>query len=160
VNHYDNLIIMRTFSKGFCLAGIRLGYMLANPELIRYINRSRHIFNVNLAAMAAGEACMDNLDDCRVIFKKLTDTRDWLTAELAKIPGFKPIPSQANFVMVDVKDSGKTATQCVDYLLEMGFFVRSFAKKAGLEPDTHFRISVGLPEDMQELVDHMKKFVG
>ncbi|MDK2979715.1 MAG: histidinol-phosphate aminotransferase [Chloroflexota bacterium] len=160
VNHYDNLVVMRTFSKGFCLAGIRLGYMLANPELVRYVNRSRHIFNVNLAAMAAGEACMDNLNECRKIFKKLVDTREWLTAELAKIPGFKPIPSQANFVMVDVKDSGKTATQCVDYLLEMGFFVRSFAKKAGLEPDTHFRISVGLPEDMQELVGHLQKFVG
>jgi histidinol-phosphate aminotransferase len=160
VNHYDNLVVMRTFSKGFCLAGIRLGYMLANPELVLYVNRSRHIFNINLAAMAAGEACMDNLNECRKIFKKLVDTREWLTAELAKIPGFRPIPSQANFVMVDVKDSGKTATQCVDYLLEMGFFVRSFAKKAGLEPDTHFRISVGLPEDMEELVNHMKEFVG
>ncbi len=101
---------------------------------------------------------MDNLNECRKIFKKLVDTREWLTAELAKLPGFRPIPSQANFVMVDVKESGKTATQCVDYLLEMGFFVRSFAKKAGLEPDTHFRISVGLQEDMEELVAHMKDF--
>jgi histidinol-phosphate aminotransferase len=109
--------------------------------------------------MAAGEAAMDHLNECRQIFKKLTDTRDWLTAELAKIPGFKPIPSQANFVMVNVKDSGKTATECVDYLLEMGFFVRSFAKKAGLEPDAYFRISVGLPEDMEELVVYMKEFV-
>jgi histidinol-phosphate aminotransferase len=159
VNKYDNLIVMRTFSKGFCLAGIRLGYMLANPELIRYINRSRHIFNVNLAAMAAGEACMDHLDDCKQIFKKLIDTREWLIAELAKLPGFRPIPSQANFVMVDVKESGKTATQCVDYLLEMGFFVRNFAKKAGLEPDTHFRISVGLQKDMEELVAHLKDFI-
>ena len=87
---------------------------------------------------------------------KLADTRDWLTAELAKIPGFRPIPSKANFVMVDVKDSGKTATECVNLLLEKGFFVRSFAKKAGLEPDTHFRISVGLKKDMEELVAHLK----
>jgi histidinol-phosphate aminotransferase len=86
-------------------------------------------------------------------------TRDWLSAELAKIPGFKPVPSQANFVMVNVKDSGKTATQCVDLLLEKGFFVRSFAKKAGLEPDTHFRISVGLKKDMEELVAYLSEFV-
>lgn len=160
VSQYDNLIVMRTFSKGFCLAGIRLGYMLADPELVRYINRSRHIFNVNIAAMAAGEAAMDHLDEYRQVFRKLADTRDWLSAELAKIPGFKPVPSQANFVMIDVKDSGKTATQCVDLLLEKGFFVRSFAKKAGLEPDTHFRISVGLREDMEELVTDLKNFVG
>lgn len=159
VKDYDNLVVMRTFSKGFCMAGIRLGYCLADPELVRYINRSRHIFNVNLAAMAAGEAAMDHLDEYRKVFRKLADTRDWMITELAKIPGFKPIPSQANFVMVNVKESGKTATQCVDYLLEMGFFVRNFALKDGLEPDTHFRISVGLREDMEELIAHLKTFV-
>ena len=159
VKEHDNLIVLRTFSKGFCLAGIRLGYCLANPELVRYINRSRHIFNVNIAAMAAGEAAMDHIDEYRKTFRKLADTRDWLAAELGKIPGFKPVPSQANFVMVNVKESGKTATQCVDYLLEKGFFVRSFARKTGLEPDTYFRISVGLKEDMEELVKDLKDFV-
>ena len=160
VNEYDNLIVLRTFSKGFCLAGIRLGYMLADPELIRYINRSRHIFNVNIAAMAAGEAAMDHLDEYRKVFHKLAETRDWLCEALDEIPGFKPIPSQANFVMINVKESGKTATECVDYLLKKGFFVRSFAKKAGLEPDTYFRISVGMPDDMKELVADLQSFVG
>lgn len=159
INDYDNLIVMRTFSKGFCLAGIRLGYMLAQPELVKYINRSRHIFNVNLAAMRAGDAALDHLDEYRKVFRKLADTRDWLSAELAKIPGIKPIPSQTNFLMVDVKGTGKTATDFVQMLLEKNFFVRSFAKKAGLEPDTHFRISVGLGKDMQELVEHVKDFV-
>lgn len=159
VNKYENLIVLRTFSKGFCLAGIRLGYMLANPELVRYINRSRHIFNVNIAAMAAGEAAMDNLDEYRKVFRKLAETRDWLSTELANISGFELIPSQANFVMVDVKKSGKTATQCVEFLLEKGFFVRNFARKAGLEPDTHFRISIGLRKDMEELLSDLKEFV-
>ena len=159
VNEYDNLIVLRTFSKGFCLAGIRLGYLLANPEIVRFLNRSKHIFNVNLAAMRAGEAAMDHLDEYRQIFRKLVDTREWLTKELATIDGFKPIPSQANFVMVNVKDSKKTATECVDYLLEKGFWVRTFAKKAGLEPDTHFRISVGKQKDMEKLVENLKAFV-
>ncbi len=158
VNEYDNLIVLRTFSKGFCLAGIRLGYMLANPEIVRYVNRSKHIFNVNIAAMAAGEAAMDHLDECKLVFKKLANTRDWLIDELGKIDGFKPIPSQTNFVMVNVKETGRSATEFVDHLLEKGFFVRNFAKKAGLEPDTHFRISAGLPEDMKELVEELKKY--
>ncbi len=159
VNEYDNLIVLRTFSKGFCLAGIRLGYMIAHSELIKYVNRSRHIFNVNLAAMRAGEAAMDHLDEYKQVFKQLAKTRDWLTAELAKIPGIAPLPSQSNSVMVNVKGTGKTATAFVDMLYKHGFFVRSFAKKAGLEPDTHFRISVGLEKDMQELVELMKNFV-
>jgi len=159
VNEYDNLIVLRTFSKGFCLAGIRLGYMLANPEIVRYVNRSKHIFNVNIAAMAAGEAAMDHLDEYKLVFRKLADTRDWLIDELGKIDGFKPIPSQTNFVMVNVKETGRSATEFVDHLLEKSFFVRSFAKKVGLEPDTHFRISVGLPEDMKELVEDLKEFI-
>lgn len=159
VNEHDNLIVLRTFSKGFCLAGIRLGYMLANPEIVRYVNRSKHIFNVNLAAMAAGEAAMDHLDEYKLVFRKLADTRDWLSDELGKIDGFKPIPSQANFVMVNVKETGRSATKFVDFLLEKGFFVRNFAKKAGLEPDAHFRISVGLPENMKELIEDLKSFM-
>jgi len=159
LNEYDNLIVLRTFSKGFCLAGIRLGYMLADNEIVRYINRSKHIFNVNIAAMAAGEAAMAHLDECKLVFRKLADTRDWLIEEMGKIDGFKPIPSQANFVMINVKGSGRNATEIVDFLLEKGFFVRSFAKKAGLEPDTHFRISVGLPDDMKELVEDLKAFI-
>ncbi|MDO9546046.1 MAG: aminotransferase class I/II-fold pyridoxal phosphate-dependent enzyme [Pelolinea sp.] len=159
INKYENLIVLRTFSKGFCLAGIRLGYMLADSEIVRLVNRSRHIFNVNLAAMRAGEAAMDHLAEYRKVFKKMANTRDWLVDELSKIKGFMPIPSQANFVMVDVKGSGKTATECVNFLLEKNFFVRSFAKKAGLEPDTHFRISVGLPNDMEELIEDLKAFI-
>ena len=159
VNKRDNLIVMRTFSKGFCLAGIRLGYMLAHPEIVRYINRSKHIFNVNLAAMMAGEAAMDHLDEYRKVFAKIRENRDRLIGDLSSIPGLKPIPSKANFVMVNVKESGKTATEFVEMLLEKGFFVRNFAKKAGLEPETHFRISVGLPDDMRELVDEIKGFV-
>jgi histidinol-phosphate/aromatic aminotransferase/cobyric acid decarboxylase-like protein len=62
--------------------------------------------------------------------------------------------------MVNVKDSGKTSTQCVDMLLEKGFFVRNFAKKVGLEPDAYFRISVGLKKDMEELVADLKDFMG
>ena len=158
LNEYENLIVLRTFSKGFCLAGIRLGYMLANPEIVQYINRSKHIFNVNIAAMAAGEAAMDHLDEYKLVFRKLADTRDWLIGELGKIDGFKPIPSQANFVMVNVKETGRSATEFVDLLLAKDFFVRSFAKKTGLEPDTYFRISVGLPEDMKELIEDLKEF--
>ena len=159
VNEHDNLIVLRTFSKGFCLAGIRLGYMLANPEIVRYVNRSKHIFNVNIAAMAAGEAAMDHLDEYKLVFRKLADTRDWLIDELKKIDGLKPIPSQANFVMIDVEKSGRSATEFVDFLLEKGFFVRSFANKAGFKPDTHFRISVGLPEDMKELIEYLNAFI-
>jgi histidinol-phosphate aminotransferase len=159
INEYDNLIVLRTFSKGFGLAGIRFGYMMANQEIIRYVNRARHIFNVNLAAMMAAEASMDHLDEVKAFFKKLAVTRDWLSAELAKLPGLKPIPSQGNFVMINVEETGKTGTDFCDFLYSKGFFVRDFSKKAGLKPGAQFRISVGTREQMQTLIDDLTAFL-
>jgi histidinol-phosphate aminotransferase len=149
---WDNLIVLRTFSKGFGLAGLRFGYMLARPEIIGYVNRVRHIFNVNLVAMAAAEAALDDLDSARKVFDEIRETRDWLTDQIAQMPGLRPIPSQANFVLVDVSQSGHPATAYVDYLFNHGFFVRDFSKKLGLSPDTFFRITIGYPEDMKRLV--------
>ncbi|KPL76576.1 hypothetical protein ADN00_11520 [Ornatilinea apprima] len=159
LSEFDNLVVLRTFSKGFSLAGIRLGYVIAHPELIRYVNRSRHIFNVNLAAMAAGNAALDHMDEVRQIFKKLAETRDWMTEEIAKIPGLKPIPSKGNFVMINVKETGKTGTDFVNHLMGKGYMVRDFSKKAGLEPGAHFRISVGLPEVMMNLLGEIKLYL-
>lgn len=159
LSEFDNMVVLRTFSKGFSLAGVRLGYVMAHPELIRYINRSRHIFNVNLAAMAAGNAAMDHLDEVRQVFKKLIETRDWMAEEIAKIPGLKPIPSKGNFVMINVQETGKTGTDFVNYLMEKGYMVRDFSKKAGLAPGAHFRISVGRPEDMKNLLGEIKLYL-
>jgi histidinol-phosphate aminotransferase len=159
LSEYDNLVVLRTFSKGFSLAGVRLGYVIAHTELIRYLNRSRHIFNVNLAAMAAGNAALDHLEEVRVIFKKLAETRDWMTKEIEKIPGLKPIPSKGNFVMINVQETGRTGTDFVNHLMEKGYMVRDFSKKGGLAPGAHFRISVGLPEDMKNLLGEIKLYL-
>lgn len=152
IREWPNLIVMRTFSKAFGLAGLRLGYLLASPEVITYANRVRHAFNVNLVAIAAALASLNDMDNVRARISELCQTRDWLTAELARMPGLRPIPSQGNFVLVDVAESGKKAKEFVDGLFERGVFVRDFSTKKGLEPDRYFRITVGLPEDMKRLV--------
>lgn len=156
VNDFKNLVVLRTFSKGFGLAGLRLGYVLANQAIIKYINMARHIFNVNLVAMVAGEAVMDNLALADEAIQEQKRTRDWLFSELQKIPGFRPLPSQANFIFVDVLESGYKASEYVDLLLEHGFSVRDFSKKEGLDKDRYFRITVGYPEDIRHLVDFLK----
>jgi len=156
VNDWDNLLVLRTFSKGFGLAGLRIGYLIANSEIIRYINMARHIFNVNLVAMTAAEAVLDNLDEAQRAIEEQKETRNWLIDEIEKIPGLRPIPSQANFVFIDVSESGRNASDFVNFLSEHNFFVRDFSKKVGLKKNHYFRITVGYPEDIQRLVDVLK----
>lgn len=153
INEWENLLVLRTFSKGFGLAGLRLGYVLGNPEIIKYINLTRHIFNVNLLAMVAGEVVLDNLEEAQLVLEEQRQTRDYLIKELSKIPGLRPLDSQANFVLVDVGDSDNDVSDYVDFLYKHGFFVRDFSKKYGLEQGRYFRITIGLPKHIQQLIN-------
>ena len=153
INEWENLLVLRSFSKGFGLAGLRLGYVLANPEIIKYINLTRPIFNVNLLAMVAGEVVMDNLEEAKLVQAEQQQTRDFLSKELSKIPGMRPLDSQANFVLVDVSDSGNNASDYVDYLRAHGFIVRDFSDKYGLDQGRYFRITIGLPKQIQRLLN-------
>ena len=158
VSQWDNLIVLRSFSKGFGLAGLRLGYVLAHPDVIKYINKVRHIFNVNLLAIVAAEALMDDIKNAQRNIDEIRATRDWLEKSLAVLPGFRVIPSRANFLLVDVGASNKKAGVFVDYLYENGFFVRDFSKGAGLDKDRYFRITIGYRKDMQRLLDALIEF--
>jgi histidinol-phosphate/aromatic aminotransferase/cobyric acid decarboxylase-like protein len=82
-----------------------------------------------------------------------------MTKEIEKIPGLKPIPSKGNFVMINVQETGRTGTDFVNHLMEKGYMVRDFSKKGGLAPGAHFRISVGLPEDMKNLLGEIKLYL-
>ena len=159
VKDWDNLIVTRTFSKAFCLAGIRLGYIIAHPQIIQFINRAKHIFNVNIAAMAAGEAAMDHLEEYTGRFLRITKTRDRLIDDINQIPGLKAFESSGNFVMINTHQSGIHAREYVNYLLEKNYYVRDFSCKEGLQPDAFFRISVGKQSDMKAVVNHIKSFV-
>jgi histidinol-phosphate aminotransferase len=157
IPEWDNLLVSRTFSKGFGLAGLRFGYLLANPEIIHYVNLVRHVFNVNLVAVVAAEASLDDIDKVRARLDEQRQTRDWLTTQIEQIPGLRPLPSQSNSILVDVEGSGRSATGYTEGLLARGFFVRDFSKKPGLEPDRYFRITVGRPREMDQLAQALRK---
>ncbi len=156
IDEWPNLLIARTFSKGFGLAGLRLGYLLADPEIIDFVNRVRHVLNVNLVAVAAAEASLDDVENLWPRLIEQRQTRDWLTKELAKIPGLRPIPSQGNLILVDAVGSGTRVTRIVEELFARGIYVRDFSAKPGLEPDRYFRITVGQPTQMEQLAQEIR----
>ena len=147
---FPNLIVMRTFSKAFGLAGARVGYALAHPRLVELLNRVRLAFNPGSLGQAGAAAAIGDhahiqktLELNRVEIKKLD-------AGL-KALGLKTIPSICNFVTVDMGRPGKQVFQA---LLKHGIIVRPL-DAYGLP--NHLRISVGLAEQNQRLLASLKQ---
>ena len=139
LHHLPNLLISRTFSKAYGLAGLRVGFGLARPAVIDLMNRVRQPFNVSSLALVAARAALDDLEF-------LERTRTLNSAGLAQLAeGFRRlglpfIPSHGNFLSVEVGESARVYQS----LLHQGIIVRPVA---GYRMPRHLRISVGLPEE-------------
>jgi histidinol-phosphate aminotransferase len=112
-NQYENLIVARTFSKAYGLAGLRVGYVVADSECVAVMERVRESFNVNLLGLAACEAALRDDAHLQWVIEKNASERTWLIEQLVQ-RGLKCGPSQTNFILVDFqKDSIDIEAQCV-----------------------------------------------
>jgi histidinol-phosphate aminotransferase len=130
------LVTLRTFSKAYGLAGMRVGYGIADREVIDYLNRVRLVFNVPSVAQEAARAALDDEEHVLRSVRVNDAGRAQLTEGLTKL-GFRVYPSAANFVLVDVGRDGESAFQA---LLRQGVIVRPL-RPAGLMQ--HVRVSIG-----------------
>jgi len=146
LKHYPNLIITRTFSKAYGLAGLRVGYALSHPEVADILNRIRQPFNVNSLALAAAKVALAD-DDYISKTKQHNDAgMNQLVSGLAAL-GLTAIPSKGNFITVDVKRNGEAV---FSDLLLLGVIVRPVSNY-GLPQ--HIRISIGLENENQRFLD-------
>ncbi len=150
---YPNLVVTRTFSKAFGLAGLRLGYALSNPQVADILNRIRQPFNVNSIAQAAGLAALGDPEYLARSVETNNRERDRLAAALAEL-GLRFIPSVGNFLLVDF---GAPAQPVYEALLRLAVIVRPVANY-GL-PDC-LRISVGTAEENGRLISALGKVMG
>jgi histidinol-phosphate aminotransferase len=157
IREYPNLIITRTFSKAFGLAGLRVGYALASEEAIGYLSRMKTPWNVSLIALAAALAAVEDEEDQARKRQAILEGRRYLIEELAKIPGLKPFHSEGNFVLVDAAGSGLTAKKIADALLDQGIFIRSMVVHH-LGP-SFVRVTVGTPEQNRRCVQAFRRLV-
>ncbi len=135
LDEFPNLIITRTFSKAYGLAGLRVGYALARAEVAELMNRLRQPFNVNSLALAAAEAALDDADFLAAS-KRLNDAGLAQLGEGFQRLGLDYIPSCGNFICVRVGDASRVYQQ----LLKRGIIVRPVANYGLPE---HLRVSVG-----------------
>jgi histidinol-phosphate aminotransferase len=147
VRRRPGTIVLRTFSKIFGLAGLRIGYGVADAELAGYLQRARHPFNVSRLAEVAAAAALDDSDYAERITRLNAAGVGYLTRELGAL-GIQVWPTDANFVLA------LAGAGIYERLLRQGVIVRPLAA-FGL-PD-HVRISVGLPEENERLVKTLRR---
>jgi histidinol-phosphate aminotransferase len=144
----ERLVVMRTFSKVYGLAALRVGYAVAPPAIIDYMNRVRAPFNVTMPAQAAATAA---LDDRAHVEKSVTlnrRERARVSAGLERL-GLSALPSQTNFVLTDV---GRPARPVYDALLRRGVIVRPFGNLP-----TSLRVTFGLPEENDRFLSSLRE---
>ncbi|WP_246841070.1 histidinol-phosphate transaminase [Hahella sp. CCB-MM4] len=150
ISQYPNLIVTRTFSKAYGLAGLRLGYSISSPELADLLNRIRQPFNVNLPAQ---EAALAVLQDEEYLEKSIAVN----TAGLRQLGsgferlGLQYIPSVANFIAVEVGDN---AGEIYQALLHKGVIVRPVANYSMTR---HLRVSVGLESENERFLKALEE---
>lgn len=145
VSGHPNLIVTRTFSKVYGMAGLRIGYAIAQPPIIKALSEHGAYDSVNVLAMAAARASIADTAHATEGKARNARTRAQVFADLHKL-GLSPIPSQANFFMVDVK---KPVEPLIAALAAKGVQVgRAFPALP-----THLRVTVGTPEQMQRFVE-------
>jgi len=152
VRQYDNLIVSRTFSKAYGLAGLRVGYALAQPRLTDLLNRVRQPFNVNALAQAAAVAALADQDFLQRTYAINREGRQVLTQAFDRM-GLETVRSHTNFVLVRVGDAATVNLA----LLKRGIIVRPVASDGLPE---WLRVSIGLPEENARLIEALQDILG
>jgi histidinol-phosphate aminotransferase len=147
VRRRPGTIALRTFSKIFGLAGLRIGYGVADRELAGYLQRARHPFNVNRLAEVAALAALDDAEHADRARAINAEGIDYLRSELRAL-GMETWPTDANFLLA------KAQPDTAERLLREGIIVRALS---GFGMPGHIRISVGLPEENERLVKTLRR---
>ncbi len=151
IPQHPNLIVTRTFSKVYGMAGMRLGYAVAQKQTIQAMHSELLFDNGNAAVLSAAVASIADPEIVPTNKKRINDTRKWVTAQLMK-SGYRIIPSQANFFMVD---TGGDVTPVIKAFHERKIIVgRKFPSMGNW-----LRVSIGKPEEMQKFLAAFRQIV-
>ncbi len=147
------VIGLRTFSKAYGLAGLRLGYLFADPEIVALLAKAIDPFNVNRIAQAAALAALEDEEFLERAIKLNEEAKEFLYKELEK-RGFEYVPTEANFILVNVK---MDAMKLFNELLKMGVIIRPGDPLGYPE---HIRLTIGTMEENKIFLDCIDKIMG
>jgi histidinol-phosphate aminotransferase len=152
LREHENLVILRTFSKAMSLAGMRIGYLMAAPEICAEVKKARLPYSVSLFSEMAVAVALEEIDLLNSAVREILDQRDNLWPALQEFSSFRVYPSDANFFLVRAKNG----TELFQHLWQNGILVRDVSSYPGLEDC--LRISVGKHEENQRLLESLKRW--
>lgn len=155
VHKYDNVLVVQTFSKSRSMAGMRIGYAFGSKVLIKYLNDVKYSFNsytMDQTTLALGAAAIADRAYFEETVHKVVETREWTKKELTKL-GFVFGDSKANFIFASHPEI--PAADLFAALREANIIVRYFNKP---RIANYLRITIGTQEDMEKLIEYLKKY--
>jgi histidinol-phosphate aminotransferase len=142
LDKYENLVILRTFSKAYGLAGLRVGYMIANESITKQIMKVKMVYNINSLSQKIALILLNHKDQMSGYINQILRERDRLINGIDKIDGIKQFHSDANFILFRTNTN---ADELFSAFLENGILIRNLNEKGLLE--NCLRVTVGKPEE-------------
>ncbi len=156
VDKYDNLLVVRTYSKSRSMAGLRIGYAIGNATLIKYLNDVKYSYNsytMNLPSIILGKESILDDEYFKETVKRVVDTREWFKSEIEEL-GFTCPPSSANFLFIT--HNSLSAKEIFEKAKAHKIYVRYFNKP---RIDNYLRVTIGTREEMEIFLKFLKTIV-
>lgn len=156
IDKYENLIVVQTFSKARSMAGMRIGYAISNPSLIKYLNDAKYSFNsytMNQTSLICGVEAVKDRAYFETGVHKIIETREWAKGELAKL-GFHYLDSRANFIFA--MHPNYDAKELFEALRANNIYVRYWGSD---RIEQYIRITIGTREEMEALFDFLSQYM-
>ena len=156
IDKYENLIVVQTFSKSRSMAGMRIGYAISNPTLIKYLNDAKYSFNsytMNQAALVCGAEAVKDKAYFEETVQKIVETRAWSVEQFKEL-GFQCLDSQANFIFVMHPEYD--AKEMFEALKKEDIYVRFWGSE---RIEQYMRVTVGTREEMEALFAFLRRYI-
>jgi histidinol-phosphate aminotransferase len=155
---YKNVLVTRTLSKAYGLAGLRFGYALGDKDVIGQISAALLPWNVGTIAMWAGMAALEDTEGLEMRVKFNNSEVDYIEESLSDIPGLTIFHSHANYILFDCGATGKRGADVLKFAEERGLILRGETEKYG--SDGWFRVTIGSKEENRLVVQAIREFFG
>ena len=156
IDEFNNVFIIRTMSKVLGLAGMRIGYGLACEEIIEYMHRIKPVFSLTRLSFVAALNTFKDTNYIEESIRRGIESRQYLYDEISKIDNLHVFPSKSNFMLIDVRKTGFTASQLALELMKKGIIVRDCTSFKGLD-EYWIRISICTLEEDKKFIEILKE---
>ena len=154
LQEFENLVVLRTFSKAMAMAGLRVGYLLSHPGIVREIAKAKLPYNLNVFSMVAAEAAVEHFDWLKPQIDLLIDERERVFRQLNEIPAVRAYPSEANFIAFETQLAPGAV---FDALYMEGILVRDISRYPMLH--RFLRVSIGTPAENDAFLMALRRIV-